>query len=79
MIHKELPKISIYVDGGITITKFLESGLVDDITISVIAVILGSGIPLFSTMEKEHRCRLVSTQSYPSGLVQRKYEILHGN
>lgn len=65
----------VWVDGGITVSQFLEAGLVDDITISIIAVVLGSGIPLFSTMDKEHKCRLISTQSYPSGLVQLKYKI----
>lgn len=67
----------VWVDGGITVSKFLEAGLVDDITLSVIAMVLGSGIPLFSTMNQEHKCRLISTQAYPSGLVQLKYEITH--
>lgn len=67
----------VWIDGGITISKFLEAGLVDDITISVISMILGSGIPLFSIMNKEHKCQLISTQSYPSGLVQLKYEVAH--
>ena len=66
----------VWVDGGITVSKFLEAGLVDDITISVIATVLGSGIPLFSTMNREHKCHLISTQSYPSGLVQLKYEMV---
>lgn len=30
-----------------------------------------------STMNQEHKCRLISTQSYPSGLVQLKYEVAH--
>lgn len=72
-LHTEHIK-HIWVDGGITVSKFLEAGLVDDITISIIAIVLGSGIPLFSTMNQEHKCRLVSTQSYPSGLVQLNYE-----
>jgi dihydrofolate reductase len=75
MLHSEGIK-HVWVDRGITVSKFLEAGLVDDITISVIALVLGSGIPLFSTMDREHNCRLVSTQSYPSGLVQLKYEIV---
>lgn len=53
-----------------------KAGLVDDITISIIAMVLGSGIPLFSVMNQEHKCLLVSTQSYPSGLVQLKYEVI---
>lgn len=74
-LHSEGIK-HVWVDGGVTVSKFLEAGLVDDLTISVIAVVLGSGIPLFNAMNKEHTCRLVSTQSYPSGLVQLKYEII---
>ncbi len=75
-LHSEGIK-HVWIDGGITVSKFLEAGLVDDITISVIAVVLGSGIPLFNAMDKEHKCHLVSTQSYSSGLVQLKYEVLH--
>lgn len=66
----------IWVDGGITASKFLEAGLVDNLTISIIAMVLGSGIPLFSTMNKEQPCRLVSSDSYPSGLVQLKYKMI---
>lgn len=75
-LHAENIK-HIWIDGGITVTGFLDAGLVDDITISIIAMVLGSGIPLFSTMNQEHKCRLISTQSYPSGLVQLKYEVPH--
>lgn len=66
----------VWVDGGITVSKFLEAGIVDDITISIIAMVLGSGIPLFSTMNREHKCCLVSAQSYSSGLVQLKYVVV---
>lgn len=74
-LHAENSK-HIWVDGGITASKFLEAGLVDELTISIIAMVLGTGIRLFSTMNQEHKCRLLSSQSYPSGLVQIKYEIL---
>ena len=67
----------MWVDGGITVSKFLEAELVDDITISIIAMVLGSGIPLFSTMNREHKCSLISSQSYPSGLVQLKYQVVN--
>ena len=76
MLHSEGIK-RVWVDGGTTVSRFLEAGLVDDITISIIAMVLGSGIPLFNTMNREHKCRLISTQSYPSGLVQLKYEVAH--
>lgn len=63
----------VWVDGGVTVSKFLEAGLVDEMTISIIAMVLGSGIPLFSEMNREHECRLISAKPYPSGLVQLKY------
>jgi len=66
----------IWIDGGVTVSRFLEAGLVDEITISIIAMVLGSGIPLFSPMNQEHKCHLISTKSYPSGLVQLKYGVL---
>jgi dihydrofolate reductase/predicted GNAT family N-acyltransferase len=66
----------IWVDGGSTISQFLSLQLVDEMTLSVIPVVLGSGIPLFHVMGKEIPCRLISSQSYQSGLVQLHYEII---
>lgn len=69
----------IYLDGGALIRSFLAAGMVADMTLSVIPVLLGSGIPLFRERGKEpsygeHGLKLSGTQAYPSGLVQLKYE-----
>lgn len=74
-LHKEGIK-HIWIDGGTTISQFLSSQMVDTMTLSIIPVILGAGIPLFNVIDKEIPCRLVSSQSYPSGLVQIQYEIV---
>lgn len=66
----------IWVDGGSTISQFLSLQLVDEMTLSVIPIMLGSGIPLFHAIDKEIPCRLISSQSYCSGLVQQHYEII---
>jgi len=66
----------IWIDGGVTISQFLSCQMVDKMTLSVIPIILGSGISLFSEIGKEIPCRLLSSQSYPSGLVQLNYEII---
>jgi riboflavin biosynthesis pyrimidine reductase len=66
----------VWVDGGITISKFLEAKLVDEITLTIIPIILGSGIPLFSPIAQETPCQLTSSRSYPSGLVQLHYAFL---
>ena len=65
----------IWIDGGVTISQFLEAQMVDSMTLTVIPILLGSGMPLFHAIEKELPCRLVSSQSYPSGLVQLHYDI----
>ncbi len=63
----------IYVDGGKTISQFLNQGLIDDITITMIPVILGSGISLFHNVVCESWYRLESLQSYSNNLVQLRY------
>lgn len=65
----------VWIDGGETISQFLQVGLVDSIIISIIPVLLGSGVPLFRTIEKELSCRLRSAKPYPSGLVQVQYDL----
>jgi dihydrofolate reductase len=63
----------IYVDGGALIRSFFAADLVDDVTLSIIPVLLGSGIPLFGGTER--RLTLVSSRSFPSGLVQLCYNV----
>lgn len=65
----------IWIDGGVTICQFLDAEMVDHITLSVIPILLGTGVPLFNSAGKELSCHLVSSQSYPSGLVQLRYNI----
>lgn len=74
-LHKEGVK-HIWVDGGTTISQFLSSQMVDTMTLSIIPVILGAGIPLFNVLNREIPCRLISSKSYPSGLVQVNYEVI---
>ncbi|MGD9487404.1 MAG: dihydrofolate reductase family protein [Calditrichaceae bacterium] len=66
----------LYIDGGITIQGFLRAGLIDEITITRIPVLLGSGIPLFGELEKEIPTRLISASDSDNGFVQVRYEIV---
>ncbi len=40
----------LYIDGGKTIQSFLESDLIDELIVTVIPVLLGSGFPLFGSL-----------------------------
>jgi len=65
-----------YVDGGITIQRFLQAGLIQRLTITRIPVLLGTGIPLFGTLQHDIVLRHVATRQYASGLVQSDYEVV---
>jgi len=66
----------LYVDGGITIQRFLRAGLVDRLVITRVPVLIGDGIPLFASLPHDIPLCHVVTRSYPSGLVQSEYEVL---
>jgi dihydrofolate reductase len=65
----------LYVDGGITIQRFLCAGLIHRLIITRVPVLIGEGIPLFGTLPRDIRLRHVVTRHYPSGLVQSEYRI----
>jgi dihydrofolate reductase len=65
----------LYVDGGITIQRFLGAGLIQRLIITRVPVLIGAGIPLFGSLEKDIRLRHISTKQYPSGLVSSEYEV----
>lgn len=63
-----------YIDGGITIQKFLASGCIDRLVITRVPVLIGAGIPLFGAVPHDIRLRHVATRCYKGGLVQSEYE-----
>lgn len=65
----------LYVDGGLTIQGFLSDGLINELTITVIPLLLGAGRPLFGRLPGEIRLELLSSRSYDSGFVQSRYRV----
>lgn len=65
----------LYVDGGITIQRFLRAGLIQRLIITRVPVLIGEGIPLFGALPRDVRLRHVATRHYPSGLVQSEYAV----
>ena len=65
----------LYVDGGITIQRFLDSDLIDEIIITRIPVLLGEGIPLFGRLAKDISLVHRSTRVFDNGYVQSTYGV----
>jgi dihydrofolate reductase len=64
-----------YVDGGITVQRFLRAGLIDRLIVTRVPVLIGEGIPLFGALPKDIPLRHVATRHFASGLVQSEYRV----
>lgn len=63
-----------YIDGGITIQRFLAAGLIDRLIVTRVPVLIGTGIPLFGPLPRDIILRHVATRCYDGGLAQSEYE-----
>jgi len=66
----------LYVDGGITIQRFLQAGLIQRIVVTRVPVLIGTGIPLFGPLQRDIILRHIATRQYDSGLVQSEYVVV---
>jgi len=66
----------LYIDGGVTIQRFLAAHLIDDLTLTQIPVLLGTGRPLFGPLPHDLSLELLSTRGYPCGFVQSHYRVV---
>ena len=64
---------NLYIDGGKTIQSFLKEDLIDEMIITRIPILLGSGIPLFGKNNLELEFEHVSTVVHNNMLVRSKY------
>jgi len=65
----------LYVDGGITVQRFLAEGLIERLIITRVPVLIGTGIPLFGAVPRDIRLHHIATREYPSGMVQSEYTV----
>lgn len=67
---------NLYIDGGQTISSFLEADLIDELILTTIPIILGKGIALFNPIDKVLKFSLIKSTLYLDQLVQRHYKRL---
>jgi dihydrofolate reductase len=66
----------LYIDGGKTIQNFLTAGLINQLIITRVPILIGSGIPLFGALPGDIKLRNIKTRHFSNGLVQTNYEVL---
>ena len=71
---KHEPGKDIWLFGGASLTSsLLNLDLVDEMSLAIHPIILGSGKPLFSDIKKRIPLNLIDTKTYSSGLVTMVY------
>jgi len=53
---------NLYIDGGVTISNFLKEDLIDEMTITIIPILLGAGISLFGKSEKRLNFKCIGSK-----------------
>jgi dihydrofolate reductase len=66
----------IWMMGGAgIIASFLDAGAIDEFIIHVVPVMIGEGIPLVEPANRLLDLKLLSTDSYPNGIVRLHYSV----
>jgi dihydrofolate reductase len=71
---KRQPGEDILAHGGASFARSLvEQGLVDEYRLLIHPIVLGQGLPLFSTLPEPLSLRLMSATAFPSGAIAKVY------
>ena len=64
----------LYIDGGVTIQRFLKEDLIDEMIITIIPMVLGGGVPLFGDLSEVLRFECIHSQVFKNGIVQNHFQ-----
>lgn len=64
-----------YIDGGTTIRAFLNLRQIDEMTITIIPILLGEGKPLFGRVDQDIRLTDAKAVACPTDYVQVQYKV----
>ena len=66
----------VYVDGGQVIQSFLREGLIQELTITTVPILIGSGHQLFGYLDQDLLLERIQTGVFSSGLTQTRYRVV---
>lgn len=69
----------LYIDGGITIQRFLRAGCINELIITVIPILLGQGRRLFGELAQDIHLQLIESRILSGNFVQMHYRISGNN
>jgi dihydrofolate reductase len=65
---------AVYIDGGHVIQSFLREDCIDEMIITKVPVLIGSGISLFGYLENDLQFEHINTKKYSNGLITSHYK-----
>lgn len=68
----------VWVDGGATISSFLDRELVTEMVLSTVPIAIGTGIPLFQNLKKDLKLDIVASEVLDN-LLTTKYRVQYDN
>jgi dihydrofolate reductase len=74
--HEDGPGEIWLFGGGELFATLLDAGQVDQVEITIVPVLLGSGVPLVARLAERSKLALTHSQVYPTGMVAVHYKVL---
>lgn len=68
-----------YIDGGTTITSFINLQLVNEMIITQAPILLGQGLPLFGDISETVKLHNTETKVFANDFIQTKYSLNYSN
>lgn len=65
----------LYIDGGLTIQTFLNEDCIDELTITVVPVLIGQGKRLFGELKEDIELQLLESRNIGECFVQLRYKV----
>jgi dihydrofolate reductase len=64
-----------FVGGGMVSGECLRRGLADEVSYSILPILIGDGIPFFERLDRDVALHLLEVKAYKSGMVELRYEV----
>jgi dihydrofolate reductase len=64
-----------FVGGGVVSGECLRLGLADEVSYSILPILIGDGISFFEKLDRDVPLHLAEVKAYKSGMVELRYEV----